>query len=120
MSIIAIGFVNGNTQDNARSDTAVNGLHKAFITIYIDVSIISPTCDSNKKNSLNTNILQGEKRKYDDYADRIDSHRGGKLMPANFSSGGSIESSGKKLVSTPIDQISIEVLEQVHGHPKRN
>ena len=54
-------FITGNKKDNARSDIAVNGFNKAFVTTYIDVSIISPTCKTNKKNSVKASIAQAER-----------------------------------------------------------
>ena len=87
-------YLTGNLSDKARSDIAVTGF-KPFITTHIDVSVVSPVCETNKSNSVGTTISNAEKKKVNDYSNRIKEQLGGEFLPAIFSTGGGIGNSAK-------------------------
>ena len=92
----ALEYLSGNLSHNARTDITVMGFEKPFVTCHIDVSVISPVCESNKSNSVGLSISSTEKKKESDYSMRIKEQLGGDFIPAIFSSGGGIGNSAKK------------------------
>ena len=67
----AFHIISGNCANNARADIAIrdfNGIHNMT---YIDISVASPVCDSYKELSVIKVIANTEKRKNDNYLERI-------------------------------------------------
>ena len=91
-------MIQGNISNNARADIAVRGLMHNHKMTYIDICIISPVCDSNKNNSVATSISNAEKRKINDYQDRIQKQLGGDFKPFVMSSGGGVGNSAKTII----------------------
>lgn len=58
-----LDYLSGNLSHNARTDIAVMGFEKPFVACYIDVSRISPVCESNKSNSIGSSLSIVEEQK---------------------------------------------------------
>ena len=89
----------GNKSDNARADLAINNLISPHRTGYIDVSVISPVCETNKNKSISKSITNAENRKNTSYKDRISKQLNGDFLPFVLSTGGVIGPSAKKVVN---------------------
>ena len=81
-------------------------------TTYLDVGVLSPTCESNKSSSVSGNIARMEKQKNKDYADRIKHNLGGFFVPCIFSSGGGIGPAANKVIKNIANKASSNSLEK--------
>ena len=74
-------MLTGNTSIRARADIAILDFNGTQKSTYIDVSIISPFCDSHKDSSIEKVISKIEKKKNESYAGRIKQQLGGDFSP---------------------------------------
>ena len=108
-----MNLISGNTANNARADIAINDFYRIHKTTFVDVSVISSVCDSNKSNSVQKSITNMERKKTDGYGNRIMQQLGGQFLPCVFSSGGSIGPAAKKIIKIISNKIANGSLEKI-------
>ena len=101
-----LDLLTGNTSIRARADIAILDFNGTQKTTYIDVSVISPICDSHKASSIEKVLSKIEKKKNDSYAGRIKQHLGGDFFPFVLTSGGAIGPMAKKIINKIAEKIS--------------
>ena len=109
----ALEYLSGNLSHKARTDIAVMGFEKPFVTCHIDVSVISPVCETNKSKTVGLSISSTEKKKESDYSMRIKEQLGGDFVPAIFSSGGGIGNSAKKIINLISQRLESDTLNKL-------
>ena len=95
----AKAMIDGNTSDNARADIAISNLITPYSSGFVDVSIISPVCETNKNNTVSKSINLAEQKKTNYYQDRIKKQLNGEFLPFVLSTGGVIGKSAKKIIN---------------------
>ena len=92
-------MIDGNTSDNAPADISISSLITPYSTGFVDVSIISPVCETNKNNTVSKSIILAEQKKINNYHDRIKKQLNGEFLPFVLSTGGVIGKSAKKIIN---------------------
>ena len=87
-----------------------NGGHRVT---FIDVSVVSPVCASNKGTTVLKSISKIEAKKINDYLDRIKQQLGGEFMPCVFSTGGGIGLAAKKIIDCIANRLAANSLEMI-------
>ena len=106
-------FLSGNLSENARADLAIRDFNGAHRATFIDVSVVSPVCASNKDATVVKCISKTEAKKNNDYSDRIKQQLGGEFMPCVFSSGGGIGPAAKKIIDRIANRLASNSLEKI-------
>ena len=102
----ALGEVHGNKFDIARADISIRSLLNPHRTSFIDVSVVSPVCASNRSYSVSNSISNAEKKKVNSYQDRILKQLSGDFLPFCLSSGGVFGSSAKKVINLIVNKLT--------------
>ena len=103
---IAKEMVHGNKSDIARADISIRSLLNSHRTSFIDVSVVSPVCATNRSYSVSKSISNAEKKKVNSYHDRILKQLGGDFLPFCLSSGGVFGSSAKKIINLIVNKLT--------------
>ena len=60
----------GNSKDQARADVCIRSFSTPQIDAFLDIAVISPTCESNVGSNVSSTIKTKEKLKRNMYDDR--------------------------------------------------
>ena len=99
-------LVAGNNKDQARADICIRGLTNPQIDAFLDVAVISPSCQSNVNYSVSCSVKARERIKRNSYQDRIKKQLAGDFHPVVFSSGGMIGETARSIINTIASKLS--------------
>lgn len=99
-------LVAGNNKDQARADICIRGLINPQIDVFLDVAVISPSCQSNVNYSVSWSVKARGRIKRNAYQDRIQKQLAGDFYPVVFSSGGMIGETARSIINTIANKLS--------------
>ena len=79
---------------------------EAHNRMYLDITIFSPVCPTNRNESLQTLISKAKTRKNNDYKERVTKTLGGDFQPIVLSSGGACNRNTKVLINAVANKMS--------------
>ena len=103
----------GNSKDQARADVCIRSFSTPQIDAFLDIAVISPTCESNVGSNVSSTIKTKETLKRNMYDDRIKKQMEGEFYLVVISSGSMIGNTAKNTIRTIATKLSSKMDEDL-------